>query len=302
MSLEISEQITSATSVIRNHIIKHNRKNRDDKIDYITIEPERVSVFYVKSEYQAQHTDAPNNNEALLKLHRMYNDMNSKVEQIHSRMCGEEEEEQEEEEQEEEEQEAIDHYENIELNSFWLPAQNRTQVDAVNHIIQYTKEMVKVMKEPSHNKLIRHPNFAEDGWRNRVYDLFKRCKQQNSEDYFYINIYRFQAGYCVKRDEGNNEQWAKHLLHFQKACRIYYELVRHVVAIMSKNHEGGRIDTEWQQKIKRAIFDIEIDYVYFRNLNSRNWLVLKHRVKNYCDRIRLSRREESDDGDDDEEK
>ncbi|CAG8480389.1 9886_t:CDS:2 [Paraglomus brasilianum] len=129
MSLEISEQITSATSVIRNHIIKHNRKNRDDKIDYITIEPERVSVFYVKSEYQAQHTDAPNNNEALLKLHRMYNDMNSKVEQIHSRI---------------------------------------TQVDAVNHIIQYTKEMVKVMKEPSHNKLIRHPNFAEDDFKQVI--------------------------------------------------------------------------------------------------------------------------------------
>jgi len=67
---------------------------------------------------------------------------------------------------------------------------------------------------------------------------------------------------------------------------------------MSKNYEGGRINTEWQQKIKWAIFDVEIDHVYFRKLNSRNWPVLKHRIKNYCDRIRLSRCEESEDSDD----
>ncbi|CAG8468587.1 6195_t:CDS:1 [Paraglomus occultum] len=284
--MSLDEQMTSATSVIRNHIVKHNEKNSDDKIDRITIEAERISIFYVKTECETQNSDAyqsPNNNEALLRLHKLYDDMNSKVEQMQSRVCGKEEA-------------ATDLYENIELSSFWLPAQSKTQVDAVNHIVQYTKEMVKAMKEQSHK--LTHPNFADRDWRNRVYDLFERCKQGDPENYFYINIFRFKAGYCVIRDEGNNQRWAKHLFHFQKACRIYYELVRHVVAVMSGNYKGGRINAEWEQQIKRAIFDIEIDHVYFKKLDSRNWPVLKLRIKNYCDRTRLSRCEESEDSDD----
>lgn len=162
-------------------------------------------------------------------------------------------------------------------NEIILPVNNDSQLRAAKDIISTAEKIIKVMIDDDLTEFISHPvSNTDDDIRCEVEKLYNLCQNSSSENV--SNECRFIAGYYASLDEGE-EPWTRTMSNFQRGCRIYYELVRLVVANTVSVGEYGE---EWKRHIKKDVFYVGVKPAYLKDINRKNWPVVRETIINYC--------------------
>jgi hypothetical protein len=158
-----------------------------------------------------------------------------------------------------------------------LPVYNDTQLRAVKDILASAKNIIEIMIDDDLTELISHPvSNIDDDIRCEIEKMFNSCQSPSSKRVG--NECRFIAGYYASLDEGGIH-WTRNMSSFQRGCKIYYELIRLVVA----NIVGvGEYEEEWKRRIKKDIFYVNIKPAYLKDINRKNWVAIKQNIVNYC--------------------
>ena len=158
-----------------------------------------------------------------------------------------------------------------------LPVYNDSQLRAAKDILSSAKKIIEVMIDDELTELIPHPvSNIDDDIRCEIEKMYNSC--QNSSSKRISNEHRFKTGYYALLDEAG-DPWTRSLSNFQRGCKMYYELVRLIVACIVGVEETGE---EWKRHIKENVFYVNIKPAYLKDINRKNWSVVKQNIVNYC--------------------
>ena len=66
-------------------------------------------------------------------------------------------------------------------------------------------------------------------------------------------------------------------MHYQRGCRLFYELIK-LLVIITKGED-------WRGNIKAELFKVNLNHSYFKEVNQENWSFLEVEVAVYYRRI-----------------
>ena len=157
-----------------------------------------------------------------------------------------------------------------------LPVYNDSQLKAAKSIISTAKKIIEVMLDEDITELIPHPVFdISNDVRSEMEEIYNLCQNPSKR---VDNEHRFTAGYYALLDEGG-DRWTRNISNFQRGCKIYYELIRLIIVNIVGVREYGE---ECKHYIKKDIFCVGIKPTYFKDINRKNWPVVKQTIINYC--------------------
>ena len=154
-----------------------------------------------------------------------------------------------------------------------LPVYNDSQLKAAKNVLSTAKNIIEVMLDEDLIELIQHPVLdINDDIRHEIEEMYNLCSSGGG------NEHRFTAGYYALLNEGG-DRWIRNISNFQRGCKIYYELVRLIIANIVGVGEYGE---EWKRHIKKDVFHVNIKPAYLKDINRKNWPVIQQTVINYC--------------------